>query len=243
MQTQKKLKILFLVFGIFASIVLLVNMPYLMPVVIGGVITQGVLGGFSGKVGPVVGGKWKSIDYMRGYVIPSNPNTAGQQTVRNKFKKLVAIAKNLLPNLIHVYWDPFYSDMSGYNAFISKNYATLDVSNDLQATSVISLGSLEDLKSNTSTYTTVSGLVTCTFSAVINGNGLATDEVGMAIYDKSTDQCWFTAPHVARSAGSVTLNIGTGKTATNLIAFCFAYRGTGSAFIVSNSIGDVLAPI
>ena len=30
-----------------------------------GTITKGILGGFSGKVGSVVGGSWKGIDYMR----------------------------------------------------------------------------------------------------------------------------------------------------------------------------------
>lgn len=30
-----------------------------------GTIKQGILGGFSGKVGTVVGGTWKGISYMR----------------------------------------------------------------------------------------------------------------------------------------------------------------------------------
>ena len=30
-----------------------------------GKISQGILGGFSGKVGTVIGGNWKGIDYMR----------------------------------------------------------------------------------------------------------------------------------------------------------------------------------
>jgi hypothetical protein len=29
-----------------------------------GTINKGILGGFSGKVGTVVGGTWKGIDYM-----------------------------------------------------------------------------------------------------------------------------------------------------------------------------------
>lgn len=30
-----------------------------------GTIKQGILGGFSGKVGTVIGGSWKGISYMR----------------------------------------------------------------------------------------------------------------------------------------------------------------------------------
>ncbi len=44
-----------------------------------GKIKQGILGGFSGKVGTVIGGNWKGISYMRS--IPQsikNPRTDGQ---------------------------------------------------------------------------------------------------------------------------------------------------------------------
>jgi hypothetical protein len=51
-----------------------------------GKINQGILGGFAGKVGNVVGGNWKGINYMR--VKPasvSNPKTDGQVGQRSKF--------------------------------------------------------------------------------------------------------------------------------------------------------------
>ena len=44
-----------------------------------GKISQGILGGLSGKVGNVIGGNWKGIDYLR--IKPSevaNPRTEGQ---------------------------------------------------------------------------------------------------------------------------------------------------------------------
>ena len=52
-----------------------------------GRIKQGILGGFSGKVGNVVGSSWKGISYMRS--LPQhyhNPNTEGQVEQRTKFK-------------------------------------------------------------------------------------------------------------------------------------------------------------
>ena len=48
-----------------------------------GKISQGILGGFSGKVGNVIGGNWKGINYMR--VKPSsvaNSQTEGQMVQR-----------------------------------------------------------------------------------------------------------------------------------------------------------------
>ena len=44
-----------------------------------GKINQGILGGFSGKVGTAVGSTWKSINYMRALAISvHNPNTVKQ---------------------------------------------------------------------------------------------------------------------------------------------------------------------
>jgi len=51
-----------------------------------GKIAQGILGGLSGKVGNIIGGSWKGIDYIR--IKPSsvaNPRTEGQVNQRNKF--------------------------------------------------------------------------------------------------------------------------------------------------------------
>lgn len=243
MKSQKKFKILFSIFLLLTGLFAIIQMPLIGLPVLGGVITQGILGGFSGKVGPVVGGKWKDIDYMRGYVIPSNPNTAGQQTVRAKFAKLVLLARGLLSNILNVYWDPFYSNMSGFNAWISENYTTLDGSSDLQATSIISKGTLENLSTNTSTYATATGEVESAFLDTPVGNGLGTDYVMQVVYDKSTELFYFGSGSGQRSGGTVSVNIGTGKTATNLIVYIFAFRGTGASFVVSDSIGDVAAAV
>jgi hypothetical protein len=45
-----------------------------------GKINQGILGGFSGKVGSVVGGSWKGISYMRGKAV-STKNPQNLQTI------------------------------------------------------------------------------------------------------------------------------------------------------------------
>jgi hypothetical protein len=58
-----------------------------------GTIKKGILGGFSGKVGTVVGASWRGISYMRS--LPQkvrNPRTQGQRSQRNKF----ALALSLL---------------------------------------------------------------------------------------------------------------------------------------------------
>jgi len=62
-----------------------------------GIINQGILGGLSGKVGNIIGGSWKGIDYIR--LKPSsvaNPRTEGQVNKRNKF---TATLEFLQPNI------------------------------------------------------------------------------------------------------------------------------------------------
>ncbi|MBB5439938.1 hypothetical protein HDC92_003634 [Pedobacter sp. AK017] len=50
-----------------------------------GRIKKGILGGFSGKVGAVVGASWRGIDYMRGLPETSNkPATTAQLAQQNK---------------------------------------------------------------------------------------------------------------------------------------------------------------
>jgi hypothetical protein len=206
-----------------------------------GIILSGILGGFSGKVGPVVGGKWKDIDYMRSYVIPANPNTAGQQTVRTRFAELVAYSRNLLSVVLQTYWDPFYSNMSGFNAFMSENYSLLDGSNIITANNIFSKGTLEPLHGCSAVYTSGTGVVQFTNDGTIQGNGLGTDSVFLGVIHKTTKQVWVVATGVGRSSPSGAVNITTGLTATDLVAFAFCYRGTGPDLIVSDSMADVCA--
>jgi hypothetical protein len=60
-----------------------------------GRIKKGILGGFSGKVGSVVGASWKSIDYIRS--LPAsvrNPRTPAQVNQRSKFATVIKFLTN-----------------------------------------------------------------------------------------------------------------------------------------------------
>ena len=58
-----------------------------------GKIKQGILGGFRGKVGTVIGASWNGISYMRGLAQShKNPKTAAQTTQRSFFKEVLDIA-------------------------------------------------------------------------------------------------------------------------------------------------------
>ena len=62
-----------------------------------GKINQGILGGFSGKVGAVIGSSWKGIAYMRGIAQSiHNPRTDKQMHQRDKFALISRLTSKLL---------------------------------------------------------------------------------------------------------------------------------------------------
>jgi len=85
-----------------------------------GKINQGILGGLSGKVGNIIGGSWKGIDYIR--IKPSsvaNPRTEGQVNQRNKF---TAALEFLQPNIefIRKGYKDYAIKMTAFNAAMSE---------------------------------------------------------------------------------------------------------------------------
>lgn len=86
-----------------------------------GKISQGVLGGFSGKVGNVVGGTWKGIDYMR--IKPanvSNPRTAGQMDQRSKFALVLSFLQPM-KNFLRVGFKNYAHKQTQFNGAMSYN--------------------------------------------------------------------------------------------------------------------------
>ena len=86
-----------------------------------GKISQGVLGGFSGKVGNVVGGTWKGIDYMR--IKPanvSNPRTEGQVDQRSKFSTVLRFLQPMT-DFLRVGFKLYANKMTQFNAAMSYN--------------------------------------------------------------------------------------------------------------------------
>ena len=86
-----------------------------------GVINQGILGGVSGKVGNVVGGSWKGIDYLR--IMPAsiaNPKTAAQLDQRSKFVTVLNFLQPL-KDVLRVGFKSYAIRMSQFNSAMSYN--------------------------------------------------------------------------------------------------------------------------
>ena len=61
-----------------------------------GKIKQGILGGFKGKVGTVIGASWNGIAYMKGLPqLQKDPKTAAQMAQRNYFTEIQRLVSQL----------------------------------------------------------------------------------------------------------------------------------------------------
>ncbi len=89
-----------------------------------GKINQGILGGFSGKVGTVVGSSWKGIAYMRARTSNRKQvRTAKQLAQQKKFSAIVGFLRPMKA-YIQVGYKNYTQGQTAYNAatsYISKN--------------------------------------------------------------------------------------------------------------------------
>lgn len=194
--------------------------------------TYGILGPVTQKIGNVVGAKWKDRYYFRTLVTPSNPNTASQQAYRAVFTLLVAAGRLILGSVLQSYWDPFYSGMSGFNAFMKYNIQAMDGTHDW-AELIIARGSLEGAAISAAAYSGTD--VTIDFPTATSGNGEATDAVLAVVFDAENGVAFITDEAVERSDGQQIITVGAGRTVGELKAYLAFHRGTGSSLVVSNS--------
>ena len=95
-----------------------------------GTIKQGILGGFNGKVGTVIGSSWKGITYMRGQSQHvKNPRTAGQIYSRTAFKA-VSAALSPIASTLRLTFAKSAGKMSAFNKAVSENYKKAIVDQD-----------------------------------------------------------------------------------------------------------------
>lgn len=86
-----------------------------------GTIKQGILGGFSGKVGTVVGASWKGICTMRGLAPHvKNPRTREQLAQRSKFAMTLAVMQSMI-NFVRVGFKNVADKQTEFNAAMAYN--------------------------------------------------------------------------------------------------------------------------
>ena len=192
-----------------------------------GTIKQGILGGFSGKVGTVVGGNWKGIDYMRSKASKvSNPNSKAQKDQRSKFSLILSFLQPIT-EFVKVGFKDYAIKMTAFNSAMSYNVKNAitgvypDYSIDFSQ-ALVSRGSLAGAL-NPEAASAAAGEVTFTWddnSAETNAN---VDDLTMVlVLNQDKKEAVFTTEGSTRSAGTQVLTVPdsySGDTVECFIAF------------------------
>lgn len=119
-----------------------------------GIIKRGILGGFSGKVGNIVGTSWKGRAVIKAMPLSvANPKTTKQVNQRGAMTNCVVAAKEFLGNAIPAICSPFAGDISGYNLFVKRTIKAFDVTGNFDVEKFkISEGSLGNYLNGSVTY-------------------------------------------------------------------------------------------
>lgn len=214
-----------------------------------GKIKQGILGGFSGQVGTVVGSSWKGIAYMRGKAQHvKNPRTAGQTYHRDAIKA-VTMALRPITSTLRLTFAEYAKKMSAFNKAVSVNYKEAIVNQDGTpvvdySKLILSQGTLSSFKHlmiedmNGDGFYYVSSIVD-----VIDEEGTYPEFDGLIIFICDVaDNVWFSAIIKEHFHVGETIEITGGMPLSNekeYLAFACTYDpATGK---VSNPIADVMA--
>ena len=211
-----------------------------------GKISQGILGGLSGKVGNVVGGTWKGIDYIR--IKPSsvaNPRTEGQVNQRNKF---TITLEYLQPNkdFIKIGYKSFANKKTEFNAAMSYvlNNAVGGISPNFTidySSALLSRGSLSSVLNGSTDLATAGEVSFAWNDNSAEGNANATDKAMVLVYNPSKKESISILDGADRTTGSQVVTIPStyaGDTVELFMAFVSAdgkqvsnsvYLGSGTA--------------
>lgn len=192
-----------------------------------GKINQGILGGFSGKVGNVIGGNWKGIDYMR--VKPAsvaNPRTEGQVDQRSKFSTVLKFLQPM-KDFIKLGYKGYANQMTEFNSAMSYNlknaitgaYPNFEID---YANSLISRGSLAGAMNGVAD-SSVAGELTFTWDDnSSDGNANKKDKAMILAFNQSRRESTFITKGSNRSTGRSSLTIPddySGESVECFIAF------------------------
>jgi hypothetical protein len=173
--------------------------------------SKGILGGFSGTVGTVIGGNWKGIDYMRSQASKRSGNfTLAQLEQQIKFRLVIAFLETMT-GLVRISFKDYAVKMTGFNNAMGYNlkngitgvYPNFSIDYSM---ALISRGSLPNATAP---------------SAVVSGNnihftwtdnsGIAdaapTDQAILVVYCEALKTAIYTTTGGDRSSGSGSLNV------------------------------------
>ncbi len=209
-----------------------------------GKISQGVLGGFSGKVGNVVGGTWKGIDYMR--IKPANvtnPRTEGQVDQRSKFSTVLRFLQPMT-DFLRVGFKLYANKMTQFNAAMSYNlnnaitgaYPNFMVD---YANALVTRGNLSGAANGAASSPSAGDVQITWDDNSGSGSAQATDKALIVLLNTTRQEAVFTTAGPARSAGTETISVPSEYTGEDVAVFLGFISEDGSKVANSSYLGSV----
>jgi hypothetical protein len=201
-------------------------------------ISQGILGGFSGKVGTVIGGSWKGIDYMRSQAVSvSNPRTEAQLDQRARFGATLKFLQPLTP-FLRVGFKNYAVKMTAFNNAMSYNLnnALTGVYPEYAidyASALVSRGSLPGAL-NPEISSTASSVIDFTWEDnSTDSNAMADDKVLLVVYNPAKQQAVTVVGGNARTEGSQAVTVPAAFTGDQV--HCYIAFQNANQSVLSNS--------
>lgn len=191
---------------------------------------NGILGGFSGKVGTVIGSNWNGIDYMRSRATNiTQPNTPAQLEQRARFGLVGKFLRPLIP-FLRVGYKSMAVKQSAYNAAlaytlenaVTGTYPALDIN---YSKVLVCQGNLLGAQ-NPSAISTTAGKIDFSWDDNSTDYGAnATDQVVVAVYCAALKKWMPVVDTATRIQGTMSLTLPEvfiGQEVQTYIGFCTA---------------------
>ena len=191
---------------------------------------------WEGKVGQTVGAKWKNKSTIRTYTKPSNPSTAGQQSVRGVFASMTSFVA-MFADQIKYLSALNTAGQSVRNAIIQANKAQMMAGTFDKTTLLISKGGLQKVAGENASETT--GKITVTWTKPTATNFTANAElIAVMVQPASGLVEVVTAPAIAETV-SGTMTFGSGK--VDVYVYYLDKRGSNKVASASDYISVTIA--
>ena len=191
---------------------------------------------WEGKVGQTVGAKWKNKSTIRTYTKPSNPSTAGQQSVRGVFASMTSFVA-MFADQIKYLSALNTAGQSVRNAIIQANKAQMMAGAFDKTTLLISKGGLQKVAGENASETT--GKITVTWTKPTATNFTANAElIAVMVQPASGLVEVVTAPAAAETV-SGTMTFAQGN--VDVYVYYLDKRGSNKVASASDYISVTIA--
>lgn len=190
-----------------------------------------IRGKWDGKVGQLVGSKWKDKATLRSYAVPSNPKTEAQMTVRTGFgdiSKFVALFADQIKTLSALNT----RSMTVRNAILALNKEMIAAGTLTAGDLKISRGGLPVPSGISITASNTGGKITATWTEVVGSTITAKAQIVVVAVDTANNSAY--VGNALNSAGTLEITATVGASAQlDCYAYLLDYRGTAKVASVS----------